>query len=73
MLINLINDLLDLAKRENLTFKLNKNFFDLTKTIQDSFDTLKFISESRNIATTFNVKEDHEIYFNHIYGDSSRF
>ena len=49
MLINLINDLLDLAKEENLTFQLNKNYFNLIELIKESFDTLKFISENRKI------------------------
>ena len=44
MLINLINDLLDLAKEEHLTFQLNKQYFDLIQIINESFDTLKFIS-----------------------------
>jgi len=33
MMINLINDLLDLAKQEELTFKLNKRYFNLIETI----------------------------------------
>jgi signal transduction histidine kinase len=33
MLLNLINDLLDLAKLEKMKFQLNNSFFDLTKTI----------------------------------------
>jgi signal transduction histidine kinase len=33
MLLNLINDLLDLAKLEKMSFQLNKDFFDITETI----------------------------------------
>jgi signal transduction histidine kinase len=33
MLLNLINDLLDLAKLEKMSFQLNKDFFDITQTI----------------------------------------
>jgi hypothetical protein len=29
MLLNLTNDLMDLAKQENLTFKLHKSYFSL--------------------------------------------
>jgi signal transduction histidine kinase len=44
MLLNLINDLLDLAKQENLTFELNKSYFNLIGTIQDTFKVLEFLS-----------------------------
>jgi len=33
MLLNLINDLMDLAKLEKMKFELNNEFFDITKTI----------------------------------------
>jgi hypothetical protein len=33
MLLNLINDMMDLAKTEKMKFDLNCEFFDLTKTI----------------------------------------
>lgn len=44
MLINLTNDLLDLAKEENLTFQFNNSYFSLTNCINEAFETLKFIS-----------------------------
>ena len=34
MLMNLINDMMDLAKTEKMKFELNNEYFDLTKTIQ---------------------------------------
>ena len=40
MLLNLINDLLDLAKIENSTFKLNWKFFDLFEVIEQVAETL---------------------------------
>ncbi len=33
---------MDLAKIESVNFSLNKEFFDLTKTIQASFETLNY-------------------------------
>jgi len=33
LLINLVNDLLDLAKQEKQTFSLNKGYFNLIETI----------------------------------------
>lgn len=40
MLLNLINDLLDLAKIENSSFKLNGTYFDLFDVIEKSAETL---------------------------------
>lgn len=40
MLLNLINDLLDLAKIENSSFKLNWTFFDLFEVVEKAVDTL---------------------------------
>jgi signal transduction histidine kinase len=40
MLLNLINDLLDLAKIENHAFQLNWNYFDLFDVIEKSAETL---------------------------------
>ena len=42
MLLNLINDLMDLAKLEKMKFELNNEFFDITKTIQRAFETLSY-------------------------------
>ena len=49
MLLNLINDLLDLAKIEKIKFKLNNEFFDLSKTISNAFQTLEYFSKVKNI------------------------
>ena len=40
MLLNLINDLLDLAKIENSQFKLNWTYFDLFEVVEKSVETL---------------------------------
>ena len=40
MMLNLIKDLLDLAKQERLTFQLNKSYFNLIETIKSTFNTL---------------------------------
>ena len=42
MLLNLINDMMDLAKSEKMKFELNCEFFDLTKTIERAFDILSY-------------------------------
>ena len=33
---------MDLAKTEKMTFELNNEFFDLTKTVQRSFENLAY-------------------------------
>jgi signal transduction histidine kinase len=45
MLNNLINDLLDLAKMESLTFKFNEEYFDLHKLVKSSFQQMKFMAK----------------------------
>lgn len=42
MMENLINDLLDLAKLENNTFKLTYDYFSLSNTIYEAFQMLSF-------------------------------
>ena len=45
MLLNLINDLMDLAKLEKMKFSLNNDYFDLAKTIKGAFGTLSYFSK----------------------------
>jgi signal transduction histidine kinase len=45
MLLNLINDLLDLAKKETNTFTLNKSFFNLRDIVEQTFKILEFMAQ----------------------------
>jgi hypothetical protein len=47
MLINLINDMMDLAKSEKMKFDLNNSFFDLEKLVERSFDCLGYLAVSK--------------------------
>ena len=49
MLLNLINDLLDLAKQEKFTFSFNKSYFSLIDTVNYTFKTLEYLSAKSNI------------------------
>jgi signal transduction histidine kinase len=49
MILNLINDMMDLAKTENMKFDLNNKLFDLIKTIERSFDIMAFLAKEKNI------------------------
>ena len=72
MLINLVNDLLDLATRESKTFKLNLSYFSILDSVHDAFDTLKFISDSRKVKTELIVKEEDKKYFEALFSDQNR-
>ena len=50
MLLNLINDLLDLAKQERFTFSFNKQYFNLIETVNYTFKTLEYLSKKSNIS-----------------------
>lgn len=62
-----------MAKEENPTFDLNQGYFNLSKTITDTFETLKFISESRNVTTNLSVSQQDLQFFDQIYGDQNQF
>jgi len=52
MLMNLINDMMDLAKTENMKFELNNEYFDLTKTIERALDNMSYMANSKKIKTS---------------------
>ena len=72
MLLNLINDLLDLAKQEKMTFALDQDFFNLPSAVESAFSTLEFLSKKKNIRTILTVEPDASLVSN-IYGDKNRF
>ena len=41
--MNLINDMMDLAKTEKMKFELNNEYFDLTKTIERALDNMGYM------------------------------
>jgi len=49
MLLNLLDDLLDLAKQEKLTFQLNKSYFNLIDAVNNTFKILEFLSEKKKV------------------------
>jgi signal transduction histidine kinase len=49
MLENLINDLLDLAKMENNSFRFDNNFFSLQETVYQAFSMLNFSANEREV------------------------
>ena len=73
MLLNLINDLLDLAKQEKMTFNLDQKYFDLQAAIQHSFKTLDFLARKKGVRCRLLIDSSHKQYFKEIYGDGNRY
>ena len=72
MLLNLINDLLDLAKHEKLTFKVNKDYFNFINSIENTFKTMDFLAQKRNIKITLKIEPSQRKYFECFFGDEKR-
>ena len=49
MLVNLINDMMDLAKTQRMKFDLNNSFFDLEQLVQRSFDNLGYLAIEKEV------------------------
>ena len=47
MLINLINDLLDLAKLEQNTFQFNYEYFNIIDTIKNAFTQVSYLANQK--------------------------
>mmetsp|Transcript_13325 Transcript_13325/g.20815 ORF Transcript_13325/g.20815 Transcript_13325/m.20815 type:complete len:142 (+) Transcript_13325:2328-2753(+) len=73
MLLTLINDLLDLAKQQKLTFQLNNGYFNLKEAVVSTFKTLDFMATQKGITTQLEIEADKEQYFEQIYGDENRY
>lgn len=81
MLLNLINDMLDLAKMENSKFNLNESYFNLNTIIFEVFDMIKFFTDQRNQKLTLKyenkLKNDQKIdvkkCFDELLGDKNRY
>ena len=72
MLLNLINDLLDLAKHEKLTFKVNKDYFNFISAIENTFKTMEFLAQKRNIKMILKIDPLYRKYFECFFGDEKR-
>lgn len=73
MLINLINDLLDLAKQNEFTFKFHKTYFNLEDTIKETFKTLEYLAQKQKIILDLQIEPGTTTLFRHVYGDPNRY
>ena len=73
MLLNFINDLMDLAKLEKMKFELNNEFFDLTSTIDRTFQSLSYYAQQKNIIPRLIIDKKIAPFFKKLLGDQNRY
>ena len=73
MLLNLINDLLDLAKNDENTFTLSKSFFSLKSVVLQTFSVLDFMAKQKQVQLKLIIPQNQEKFFEKIYGDQNRY
>ena len=73
MLLNLINDLMDLAKLEKMKFQLYNEYFDLTSTIDRAFQSLTYYAKQKNIKPKLIIEKKIEPFFKNLFGDQNRY
>lgn len=73
MLMNLINDMMDLAKTENMKFELKNEYFDLTKTIERALDNMSYMAISKNIQSSIKYCEKLVPFLKKLNADEARY
>lgn len=73
MQLNLINDMMDLAKSEKMKFQLNLEYFDLTSTIHRAFEILSYLGEQKKIKPQLIVDRNIAAFFKNLNSDEGRF
>jgi signal transduction histidine kinase len=73
MLMNLINDMMDLAKTEHMKFDLNNKPFDLTQTIQRSFESMDFLAIEKKVKLVLNINDKLLPFLRNLIGDEARY
>ena len=73
MLINLINDMMDLAKSEKMKFELNNQLFDLEKTVKRAFETMNYMAYEKNIEISIEINDQLSPFIKNIHGDEGRY
>ena len=74
MQLNLVNDLMDLAKLQQGSFNFNESNFDLLAVIKNAFEILNFQAKEKNIKLILEIMpEDKEYLFKSLMGDKNRY
>ena len=74
MVENLINDLLDLAKMEQSTFKFNNSYFDLSQVIYQALTMVITSATSNGVRLKAKIGNSRDLdALKNVYGDENRF
>lgn len=74
MMLNLLQDLLDIAQIDKKSFSLNENYFDLLNTIDKAMTVAAPSSALKNVKLIPpDVPKIEKIYFKNILGDERRY
>ena len=73
MSANLINDLLDFAKMQQLSFTITKGWFNIVKTVENAFHVLRFEQKRKNIDLKLTISDTDKETLAHVYSKNSRF
>ena len=74
MVENLVNDLLDLAKLENNTFQLQKEYFNLCDVIHDAFQMVIHDAHEKKVALKAEIQNPDCLQLvQQLYGDKRRY
>ena len=61
-----------MAKHEKISFSIKNSYFNLEETIESALDTLKYISDTKQVTTSLLMKPKCRSLLGHIYGDQKR-
>ena len=64
---------MDLAKLEKMKFELNNEFFDLTQTIDRTFQSLSYYAQQKNIIPRLIIDKKIAPFFKKLLGDQNRY
>ena len=73
MQLNLINDMMDLAKSEQMKFILNNQIFDLKETIDRAIDNMAFLADEKKVIQNLIIDDKLLPFLKNIKGDEGRY
>lgn len=71
-LVNLVNDLLDLAKIDSATFVFNNEYVNLIEVVQEAFSVVQFSAEKRQIKLQLVIDASKPFIFKQVWCDRRR-
>ena len=71
-LLNLVNDMLDMAKMENSSFKLNNEYFNMIEVINKAFQIVQFSAYNKQLKLMLVIDESKPYIFTRVLSDKRR-